>query len=283
MRKIRVMAVQFAPGTDKTANFDKVKDTLRAAFDTLPGDALPDFVIIPEMFCCPYDSALFEEYGEREGGELYRALSRLAKDHGIYLVAGSVPEIDDKGHVYNTGYVFDRKGIMIAKHRKVHLFDVDFGPGKRFFESDTLTPGDRYTVFDTEFGKMGLCICYDLRFPELFRLMALEGAKVTFVPASFSTKTGRPHFSLTCRARAVDNQMFIVSCSSAYSEEAGYKAYGHTLAVDPWGEVLGELDEKEGVLMVELDLSRVDEIKGSLPLMKHRREDLYEVRWNRRK
>lgn len=127
--------------------------------------------------------------GTREG-DTWEKCSRLAAEHGIYLVAGSMPERDEAGNIYNTSYVFDRNGHQIGKHRKMHLFDIDVKGGQYFKESDTLTPGDQVTVFDTEFGKMGLCICYDFRFPELARLMVDEGAQVIIVPAAFNMTTG---------------------------------------------------------------------------------------------
>lgn len=136
-----------------------------------------DLAVLPEMFCCPYENKYFPEYAEIEGGDTWEKCSRLAAEYGIYLVAGSMPERDEAGNIYNTSYVFDRNGHQIGKHRKMHLFDIDVKGGQYFKESDTLTPGDQVTVFDTEFGKMGLCICYDFRFPELARLMVDEGAR----------------------------------------------------------------------------------------------------------
>ena len=125
-----------------------------------------DLAVLPEMFCCPYENKYFPEYAEAEGGDTWEKCSRLAAERGIYLIAGSMPERDATGRIYNTSYVFDRNGHQIGKHRKMHLFDIDVKGGQYFKESDTLTPGDQVTVFDTEFGKMGLCICYDFRFPE---------------------------------------------------------------------------------------------------------------------
>ena len=121
-----------------------------------------DLGVLPEMFCCPYENKYFPEYAEAEGGDTWEKCSRLAAERGIYLVAGSMPERDAAGHIYNTSYVFDRNGHQIGKHRKMHLFDIDVKGGQYFKESDTLTPGDQVTVFDTEFGKIGLCICRPL-------------------------------------------------------------------------------------------------------------------------
>ena len=145
-----------------------------------------DFVAFPEMFNCPYVTVNFPQYAEPEGGPSWQACRELARQYEVYLSAGTMPEMDQRGRVYNTAYVFDRQGRQIARHRKVYLFDVEIEGGQHFKESETITAGENYTVFDTEFGKMGLCICFDLRFPELCRVMAEEGVEGRiFVPAAF--------------------------------------------------------------------------------------------------
>ena len=144
-------------------------------------------------------------------------------------------------------------------------------------ESETLTAGDEVTVFDTEFCKMGLCICYDARFPELFRLMADRGAKLILVPAAFNMTTGPAHWELLFRQRAVDNQVFCVATSPARDPEAGYQAWGHSIVTDPWGRVVKQLDAKEEICIVELDLELADRIRAELPLLAHRRTDVYRL------
>ena len=203
----------------------------------------PDLVTLPEMFNCPYQSSNFPVYAEKEGEETWQALSSLAAKYGIYLSAGSVPETDEQGHIFNTAYVFDRNGKQIAKHRKMHLFDIEVEGGQSFKESDTLTPGDQVTVFDTEFGKMGICICFDFRFPELARLMALEGARVILVPAAFNMTTGPAHWEILFRTRALDNQVYTLGTAPARDADAGYTSWGHTIAVSPWGDIMGQMEE----------------------------------------
>ena len=149
-------------------------------------------------------------------------MSDYARKYHIYLIAGSMPEADDVGKVYNTSYIFDRDGKQIGKHRKAHLFDINVKNGQHFKESDTLTSGDHATVFDTEFGKMGVMICYDIRFPEFARTMALDGARMIFVPAAFNMTTGPAHWELTFRARALDNQIYMLGCAPARDIQAGY-------------------------------------------------------------
>ena len=164
---------------------------------------------------------------------------------------------------------------MIAKHRKMHLFDIDVKGGQTFRESATLTAGDTVTVFDTEFGKMGLCICFDIRFPELGRLMALKGAKVIFVPAAFNETTGPAHWELNFRSRALDNQCWYVGTSSALDPYANYHAWGHSILVSPWGAVIEQLDETPGQMVNAIDLELADDIRAQLPLLSARRTDVY--------
>lgn len=240
----------------------------------------PDFVILPEMFCCPYQTENFPVYAEKEGGPSWQEMSDYARKYHIYLIAGSMPEADDVGKVYNTSYIFDRDGKQIGKHRKAHLFDINVKNGQYFKESDTLTSGDHATVFDTEFGKMGVMICYDIRFPEFARTMALDGARMIFVPAAFNMTTGPAHWELTFRARALDNQIYMLGCAPARDTQAGYISWGHSIVTDPWGKVMKQLDEKEGILIEEIDLDREDQIREQLPLLKHRKSEMYHLQEN---
>lgn len=234
-----------------------------------------DLAAIGEMFNCPYVTENFPKYAEKEGGETFRVLRDLAAKYQIYLSAGSVPEIDNDGKVYNTAYVFDRQGQMIAKHRKMHLFDIDIKGGQYFKESDTLTAGDQVTVFDTEFGKIGLCICFDFRFPELARQMVDKGAKVILVPAAFNMTTGPAHWELMHRSRALDNQCYVAATSPARDTSASYVAWGHSMLVSPWGDVIQEMDEKEGYMINEVNLTDVESVRAQLPLLSARKIEFY--------
>ena len=236
-----------------------------------------DVAVLPEMFCCPYDNACFRAYGEEEGGEAQSALSALAAELELYVVGGSLPEVEGAS-LYNTSFVYGRKGELLAKHRKVHLFDIDVEGGQRFRESEVLSPGNAVTTFETEFGTMGLCVCFDFRFEELARCMCLRGAKCVFVPATFNMTTGPAHWELLFRQRAVDNQCFTVGVSSARDETASYTAYGHSIAADPWGSILCQAGAGEATLYADLDFRRVDSIRRQLPILSARRTDLYEVR-----
>ena len=229
------------------------------------------------MFTTPYKTDNFPIYAELEGDTSFKLLSNMARENNIYLVGGSIPEKDDENLVYNTSYVFDRKGQKIGKHRKVYLFDIDVENGQSFKESDTLTAGDKVTVFDTEFGKIGLCICFDFRFPEIARLMAQNGAKAIIVPAAFNMTTGPAHWDLMFRSRAVDNQVYAIGCAPSRDVDGCYISYGNSIVVSPWGDILYKMDEKEGYKIIEIDLDYVDKIRKELPLMSARRLDLYEL------
>lgn len=272
MEKIKIAAIQMSTVADKMENVRTVKTYLEKI-----KDENPDFVILPEMFCCPYQTENFPIYAEEEGGPIWQQLSAYAKQYGVYLIGGSMPEKDAEGNVYNTSYIFDREGKQIGKHRKVHLFDIDVKGGQTFKESDTLTAGDSDTVFDTEFGKIGVMLCFDIRFPELSRMMVNDGAKVIFVPAAFNMTTGPAHWELSFRTRALDNQIYMVGCAPARDVSAGYISWGHSIVTDPWGRVIDMLDEKKGILLAELDMDYEEQVREELPLLKSRRKDMYKL------
>ena len=239
-----------------------------------------EIVCLPEMWACPYENTAFQRFAEPEGGATWRCLRDAAAEHRVWLVGGSVPE-QDGDRLFNTCYVFSPDGEQIAKHRKVHLFDIDVPGGQRFMESDTFTPGDALTVFDTPYGKMGVAICFDIRFAEWFRMMALEGAKLIFVPGAFNMTTGPAHWELSLRMRAVDNQCFVAGCAPARDETASYVSYGNSLLSDPWGRVLGSLGAEEGILLCEPDLAYADAIRTQIPILSGRRGDLYTLAYKK--
>jgi omega-amidase len=273
MSSVRIGLIQMRVVENKQAN-------LRTALERIAECARQgaQIVSLPEMFCCPYHTANFPVYAEAQGGPAWSALSAAARASQVTLVGGSMPEVDAAGRVYNTCYVFDPAGVQVGKHRKVHMFDIAI-PGKQTFrESDTLTPGDSWTVVDTPFCKLGVAVCYDLRFPELARLMVQEGARVFVIPGAFNMTTGPAHWEVLFRARAVDNQVFALGCAPTRDENASYVSYANSLVVTPWGEVTQRLGAEEGLLLADLDLDQVDRVRAELPLLKQRRTDLYEVR-----
>ena len=205
--------------------------------------------VLPEMFCCPYDNASFSLYAEETGGTIWQAMSFAAKQNHITLVAGSMPE-KEKNHLFNTSFVFDEQGKQIACHRKVHLFDINIEGGQRFMESDVLTPGCERTTFEVDGIRMGLCICFDIRFPELFRSMALDGVQAVIVPAAFNMTTGPMHWELTFRMRAVDNQLYTIGAAPARNEQSSYVSYANSIVCSPWGNVLARAKEQPALPLV---------------------------------
>ena len=266
---LTVAQVQMRVTRDKAENIAAACRLIRRA-----AEQGAEFVMLPEMFCCPYENSAFRPYGEEQDGPAQRALSALAAALGIWIVGGSIPELEEN-RVYNTSFVYDSAGRQVARHRKMHLFDISVEGGQTFRESDTLSPGGEITVFDTPWGKMGLCICFDLRFEELARLMALRGARVIFVPAAFNMTTGPAHWELLFRQRAVDNQLWTVGTSPARSESETYVAWGHSIVCDPWGSVLHQCGAGEEISITSLDLHRVESVRRQLPILRARREDIY--------
>lgn len=276
---LKIACIQLACGKDKKANIKSAADKIREA---AAGGA--ELVVLPECFNSPYGAKYFPEYAESVitgDSETAEMLSKAAQENNIFLIGGSFPEREgDK--LYNSCFAFNREGDMVARHRKMHLFDIDI-PGKiTFKESETLSPGDAPTVFDlTEHGgpaaRIGLGICYDIRFPELALLYRNMGCNMLVYPGAFNMVTGPAHWELLIRARAVDSQSFGVLCSPARDEGADYVAWGHSMVVDPWGEVKGQLEDKAGILYIDADLTQVHTRRVNMPTLLQRRSDIYRV------
>ena len=177
--------------------------------------------------------------------------------------------------LYNTSYVFDRDGSLLADYRKIHLFDVDIPDKMTFQESDSFDSGSGICIFDTDVGRIGLAICYDLRFPELFRTMARRGAELILLPAKFTTPTGEAHWELLTRARALDNELFFAACCGARAPDGN--PYGHSMVVGPYGDIKAECGEEEAVLFCDIDLREVDAVRKQIPAFTGLRDDLYKV------
>ena len=267
---IRIAVCQLRTELDKTATMEKAAAMVHEAAE---GGA--QIVVLPEMFDTPYASRYFREAARTGHEETVKAMSAWARENGVLLVGGSIPEAEN-GRLYNSCFVFDEEGRQIAKHRKVHLFEIDV-PGMRFSEREDFSEGSQITTFETRYGTMGVAICFDVRFPELFRAMAERGAKVIFLPAQFNMTTGPAHWEMSLRARAVDNEVFLAAASAARYEGFDYTCWGHSLVADPFGQILAEADETEQILYADIDLARVDEVRAQLPTFLHLRRDVYTV------
>ena len=197
-------------------------------------------------------------------------------------MAGSIPELevgtDDAKSIYNTAVLFDDEGKILGKHRKMHLFDIDV-KGKIYFkESDTLSAGNEFTVIETELATIGIGICYDIRFVELSRIMALNGAEILIFPGAFNLTTGPAHWEILFKSRALDNQVYAIGVAPALDKDASYNSFGHSIAVNPWGEIIEELDYDENLKLVQIDLDEIKRIREEIPILKNRRTDLYEIK-----
>ncbi|KAJ8600534.1 hypothetical protein CTAYLR_010428 [Chrysophaeum taylorii] len=280
---VRVAVVQMRVENDKTANLRHCRELVEKAADT--GAQL---VVLPEVWNSEYAVGAFAgnaepvKLGKPEGAST-ELLGDLARRRGVWIVGGSIPERDG-ANIYNTAPVVDDLGTIVAKHRKVHLFDIDV-PGKiRFFESETLAAGDEATVVplpeDVAPGghKLGVGICYDCRFAPLAITMRGKGATIIAYPGAFNTVTGPPHYHLLARARALDSQAFVLFASPARNPNSNYQAYGHSIICDPWGTPIATAKgHDEEIIVADLDLSRIAEVRASMRLWDQRRPDVYEL------
>lgn len=257
-RGIRLALCQMKVTETKEANLEKA-----ALFIARAKDGGADIVVLPEMFNCPYDKAYFGRYAEDEDGSTVRFLREQSE--GVLLIGGSIPEREGD-LVYNTCFVFE-DGRLLGRYRKIHLFDVDYD-GFRYKESESIAPGTTPLVVDSRYGRIALAICFDLRFPDLFRTLEKASPFLYVLPAAFNKISGPAHYRLLGRARALDQESFLALCSPASNPDGPYDPYGHSLVVGPWGEVLGELDDGEGLLLQQIDPKKVDEIRRKLPLKK---------------
>ena len=272
MSKIKIALCQMNVVDNKQENILKATSMIEevASYDS-------NFVVLPEMFNCPYSNDKFIEYAEEEKtSPTIKSISKLAKKHKIYILAGSIPE-KEESRIFNTSYLFDKTGNIIGKHRKMHLFDVDVKDGIYFKESDTLTPGNEFNVCECDFGTIGLGICYDIRFPQFAQINVKNGAQILVYPGAFNMTTGPAHWELLFRSRALDNQVFCIGVAPALNENASYHSYGHSIVVNPWGEVICQLKQNEELKIVEIDLNEIKKVRQEIPVLKNKRNDLYEI------
>jgi len=238
-------------------------------------------VVLPECWNCPYDTKEFRAYGEHvEDGPSVQKLKHWAQQYDITLVGGSIPTIDKDNKVYNTSITFNNKGEQVAVHHKVHLFDIDVPGGIRFQESETLSAGNQVTCFQVSPDiKAGVAICYDIRFPELSMKMAKEGCNLLIFPGAFNMTTGPAHWELLARARALDNQLFVATCSPARDPTASYTAWGHSSVIDPWGTVIATTQHEEDVVVVDMDFERVKTTRQAIPISTQKQTKVYGMIW----
>jgi predicted amidohydrolase len=234
-----------------------------------------DLAALPEVFAFYGPAGRARELAQPIPGPISDRLAAIARDHGMWVLGGSFAERDDAGRVSNTSTLFDRDGELVATYRKIHLFDVDIEGQPPLRESNLFTPGDRLVSHQTEFGRLGLSVCYDLRFPELYRGLAALGAELLTVPSAFTAVTGAAHWEVLLRARAIEDQCVVIAPAQWGPwgpPEDGRRTYGNSMVVDAWGRVLARAgDEGDGVTVVDVDLDETRRVRRSLPALGHRR------------
>jgi deaminated glutathione amidase len=269
MSAVRVALYQAQSGIDPAANAERLVGAVREA--AAGGAAM---LFTPEM------SGMLDRNRERaltkakreEDDEVLAAVRTAAADDGIWVHLGSLALLGAGGKLVNRGFVIDDTGAVRARYDKIHLFDVDLPTGESWRESAMYEAGrEAVVVPDTPVGKLGLTICYDLRFPELFQRLSEAGTDVIAVPAAFTVPTGRAHWQVLMRARAIEAELFVVAAAQAGHHEDGRDTYGHSLVVDPWGEVVAEMGGEPGLAFAEIDLDRIAEVRARIPVHQHRR------------
>jgi predicted amidohydrolase len=266
---MNVAAIQMRSTEDTSANIDGAEALLRRA-----AEHGVDLAVLPEVFTYLGRSAGRADAAEPlPGGPASDMLSRLAREAGMWITGGVIERDGDR--IYNTSPLFDPTGELVASYRKLHLFDVELPGQPPFRESATFTPGEQVVTHATQEARIGMSICYDLRFPELYRALMVAGAQVITVPAQFQYTTGVDHWEILVRARAVENQCFVVAADQwgSYGDpEKGRRSYGNSMIVDPWGRVLARADDEgDDILTAGLDLAELRRVRETLPALQHRR------------
>lgn len=265
----RIALFQSTTGIDPQVNARAVADAIAKA-----ADGRAEMLFTPEM------SGLLDRDTERartniraeEDDPFLAACRAEAKRRNIWLHIGSIAVLADSGKVANRAFVIDRDGVIRGRYDKIHLFDVDLPTGESWRESNTYSPGENVTLVNgTPVGKLGLTICYDLRFPALFARLAESDADVIAVPAAFTVPTGKAHWHTLLRARAIEAGLFVVAAAQFGNHADGRQTFGHSLVVDPWGDVLLDMGEDSGVGFADIDLRRISEVRSRIPALRHRR------------
>jgi deaminated glutathione amidase len=267
---MRAAVIQLNSTSDVDSNLEAAERLLRAS--ARDGAEL---AVLPEKWSLLAAGEVMAELAEPLDGPVIAAARSWARDLGIHLVAGSVPErIPGRERLSNTSLLIAPDGEVVATYRKIHMFDVDVG-GVAYRESAHEQAGEEIVSAEAGGVRIGLTICYDLRFPELFRILALGGARLITVPSAFTAETGRPHWEILLRARAIENQVFVLAANQTGEAEPHYSSWGHSMVVDPWGRVLDSVAAGEGHAIADLDLAELERIRERIPALANRRAGAY--------
>ncbi|OQW91361.1 MAG: acyltransferase [Beggiatoa sp. IS2] len=265
----RVAAIQMASGPTVEANLQEVARLLSQA--VREGAQL---VVLPESFALMShnleDNLLFcEQWGQ---GLLQSFLSQQAQHHGIWLIGGTVPLVAATAHKFRSAcLVFDNTGLCVARYDKIHLFDVTLSPEEHYTESSVIEAGSQVTTVTTPLGRVGLAICYDLRFPELFRCLLTEGMEIIALPAAFTAVTGEAHWEVLLRARAIENLSYLIAANQVSQPDQKRKTFGHSMIIDPWGKILAGLPQGNGIIYANLEVEHLSSLRQHFPSIHHRK------------
>jgi predicted amidohydrolase len=267
---MRVAAIQLTSTADRSRNLE--------AAEKLVADGAGDgarLIVLPEMFNVLGDAEVLRAGAEPLDGPSLCWAGEQARRHGVWLVAGSIMErVAGHERVFNTSCLFDPAGERRAAYRKIHLFDSDV-PGASYHESATVMPGRDIVYTEADSIPLGLSICFDLRFPELFRILALGGARLIALASAFTERTGRDHWEVLVRARAIENQMFVMAANQVGASTPKLRWFGRSMIVDPWGVVLAQAPDRECYIVADLDFAEQDRMRAQLPSLANRRPDAY--------
>jgi deaminated glutathione amidase len=270
-----VACVQFTADPDPEPNIATVSDLVRRA-----RDAGADFVTTPEASNFIESGQKRRDKARHEADDPFLGAMRgLARETGTWVLVGSLvidpagePGAGNETRLANRSFLLDAKGGIVAKYDKIHLFDIDLPNGESIRESNAYRPGNRAVIAETPWGRLGMTVCYDVRFPHLYRMLAQAGADFLSVPSVFTVPTGKAHWEVLLRSRAIENGAFLFAPAQTGEHTAGRKSYGHSLIVDPWGEVMAEGGDGVGIITAKIDPGRIAKVRGGLPSLRHDRD-----------
>jgi predicted amidohydrolase len=266
---VKVAAIQMSSTPDKEENRETAEAWIRAS-----ASEGAELVALPELWSCHGLESAYKENAEPIPGPTTDFLSGIARELGVYVLGGSILENAGPERMHNTSTFFTPDGGLAAIYRKVHLFDVK-APDREYLESASIAPGEEVVTAKAGSATVGLSVCYDVRFPELYRLLALRGAEILAVPAAFTLQTGKDHWEVLLRARAVENQAFVVAPAQWGQKADGRWTYGRSLIIDPWGTVLAQCPDRDGHALATLDLDYLERFRAEFPALKNRRPEAY--------
>ncbi|WP_342360471.1 carbon-nitrogen hydrolase family protein [Terrarubrum flagellatum] len=274
---MKVALIQMNSDTDKQANLAQARELMEQAIR----EDQPDWIMLPEVWDYlggrkPDQQAAAEEL---PGGPAWTLCRDIAREHKVFVHAGSILEkVPGEDRLHNTTVVFNRKGEEVARYRKIHLFDITTPDGSEYKESASFAPGDAVVTYDCEGVTIGCSICYDLRFPELFQALARKGAQMIALPAAFTLATGKDHWEVLLRARAIENETYVAAAAQTGLHNEGNErraCYGHSLVIDPWGHVIAKASDGVGTAATRIDMKRVDKARAQIPVAQHKRPELF--------